>query len=541
MRPHNCNALLIHPRFIPNSFWNYKTTCEVVGRRYSASPLGLITVAALLPPEWNLRLIDRNTAEVGPEDFEWADLIMTGGMMPQQGDILALIDMAHAAGKPVVVGGPDVTSSPQVYTSADFRVLGEAEEIIGEFIDAWHSGVTEGEFQAVGFPDVTKSPIPRFDLLDFDHYMHVGLQLSRGCPFTCEFCDIIELYGRKPRFKTAPQMLSELDALRELGYRGHVDFVDDNLIGNKKLLKPLLHELAAWNALRDYPFEYSTEASINLAEDEELLDLMKRASFFAIFVGIESPDTDTLIAMSKRQNTRRSIVESIHKIYRAGIFVNAGFIIGFDSEKASIAAAMVECIEDTAIPIAMVGLLYALPNTQLTRRLAKEGRLHPDNDRQDAQNDADQCTSGLNFETNRPRGEMLEDYRTVLASIYDPHAFFARVSRLARLLDVSDHKVNRPVRNLLRDLRSFARITWRSGVLTPGVRAPFWRAIGDCLLHNPRSVRVVVSQAALFLHFYPYSRFMDSKLAEQIDTLVTDTHEPAGLAAMRVAVDTAGL
>lgn len=520
MRPPACNVLMIHPRFSPHSFWNYRATCEVVGARYSAAPLGMITVAALLPDVWDIRLVDRNTEEVSQEDFDWADLVMTGGMMPQQQDTLAMVDMAHANNKPVVVGGPDISSSPHVYHRADFRVVGEAEEIMKDFIDAWRSGATEGQFEAPGFPDMTQSPIPRYDLLKFKRYMHVGMQLSRGCPFTCEFCDIIELYGRKPRFKTSEQMLAELDTLLKLGYRGHVDFVDDNLIGNRKLLKPLLADLARWNKTHNYPFEFSTEASINLAEDEELLDLMKRANFFAIFVGIESPDTDTLISTSKRQNTRSDIAESIAKIYRAGIFVNAGFIIGFDAEKGSIAQAMVDCIEDTAIPVAMVGLLYALPNTALHRRLTKEGRLHADSDKTcDSGNDADQCTSGLNFDTARPRNDMLSDYREVLRQIYNAPTFFARTARMACQLDLSEHKVNRPLRLLLRDARSFLRISWRTGVLNREARAPFWRAVLKCAIDNPRAARTVYSQAALFMHFQPYSRFMDTQLTQRIDDL----------------------
>lgn len=533
MRPPRCNALLIHPRFSAESFWNYRATCEVVGKRYSASPLGLITLAALLPSEWNIRLVDCNIETLDEVQIEWADLVMTGGMMPQQRDILKLIDLAHAHGKPVAVGGPNVSSTPHVYKDADFRVIGEAEEIISDFVAAWHRGDKGGDFEAQGFPDLTQSPVPRFDLLRFEHYMHVGIQLSRGCPFTCEFCDIIELYGRKPRIKTPDQMITELDALWRLGYRGHVDFVDDNLIGNKRVIKPLLVALAEWNEKRNYPFEFSTEASINLAEDDELLTMMKRANFFAIFVGIESPDTDTLISTSKRQNTRRDIAESIQKIYRAGIFVNAGFIIGFDAEKGSIAQGMIDCIEDTAIPIAMVGLLYALPNTGLYRRLAKEGRLYADSDRAES-TAVDQCTSGLNFETNRPRRDMLEDYRSVLHAIYGPDAFFARVSRMARELDMSEHRVNRPLRNLLRDARSFFRITLKSGIRTRGVRKAFWRSVGDCLVNNPRAARTVYSQAALFIHFFPYSRFMDEKLQEKIEALAVEPAEPQKAAASLV-------
>jgi radical SAM superfamily enzyme YgiQ (UPF0313 family) len=347
-----CNALLIYPRFDADTFWNFKRTAEVFGAKYPASPLGLITVAALLPRSWSIMLVNRNTEELSDADLDWADVIFTGGMLPQQSDTLDVVDFCHARGKPVVVGGPGVTSCPHLYQAADFRVIGEAEHIIDSFIEAWETGAREGQFEAEKFQtDVTKSPIPRFDLLKFDDYLHIGVQFSRGCPFTCEFCDIIELYGRLPRAKTNAQMLAELDELYRLGYRGHVDFVDDNLIGNKKAVKAFLPELAKWLEARDYPFEFTTEASINLADDPELLKLMERANFVGVFVGIESPDTATLIAMRKKQNTRRSIAQSVHTIYASGLFVTAGFIIGFDSETESAAEAMIELIEEAAIPV----------------------------------------------------------------------------------------------------------------------------------------------------------------------------------------------
>jgi radical SAM superfamily enzyme YgiQ (UPF0313 family) len=268
----------------------------------------------------------------------------------------------QARGKPVVVGGPDVTGSPEVYAAADFIVAGEAEEIINDFIAAWESGQRRGRFTAEKFKiDVTKTPIPRFDLIRREDYLYWGVQFARGCPFTCEFCDIIELYGRAPRVKTAAQMLAELDVLYRSGYRGHLDFVDDNFIGNKRAVKAFLPHLIAWQEAHHYPFELSTEASINLADDDELLDMMRRANFFMVFVGIESPDTDTLVSMQKKQNTRRKLADSIHKIYRAGFQVMAGFILGFDTEKGAVADAMIGCIEETAIPACMVGLLYALP------------------------------------------------------------------------------------------------------------------------------------------------------------------------------------
>jgi radical SAM superfamily enzyme YgiQ (UPF0313 family) len=363
-------ALLVHPEFRSASFWNYRETCGLLDARYPAAPLGLCTVAALLPREWELRLVDRNVEPLDDSAIAWADIVLTGGMMPQQLDCLELIRRARGAlGKVVVVGGPDPTSSPHLYMEASHLVLGEGELTLPRFLSDLAQGQAKKVYQDGGKADMTQSPTPRFDLLRFEQYNHVGIQFCRGCPFNCEFCDIIELYGRKPRAKTPEQILRELQTLHDLGYRGHVDLVDDNLIGNKKLVKELLPKLKVWLEERGWPFEFTTEASINLADDPALLEMMRDVGFFAIFVGIESPDEKTLMAMQKRQNTRRSIVESIQKIYQHGIFVNAGFIIGFDSEQGSVARGLIDCIEDTAIPASMAGLLYALPNTQLSRRL----------------------------------------------------------------------------------------------------------------------------------------------------------------------------
>jgi radical SAM superfamily enzyme YgiQ (UPF0313 family) len=509
------NVLLVFPRFGGTSFWNYQATCQLLGARYSAAPLGLITVAALLPGGWGVRLVDCNIEELRPDDLAWADLVMTGGMLPQQPDALRIIGMSKAAGKPVVVGGPDATGSPEVYAAADFRVLGEAEEVLADFLTAWQAGAESGVFIAHRFPDVTRSPVPRFDLLKLDHYLHVGVQYSRGCPFDCEFCNVIDLNGRVPRAKSAAQVLRELDALHALGYRGHVDFVDDNLIGNRRALKPFLRELRAWLEAKNWPFEFTTEASLDLAEDEELLRLMRESNFFAIFVGLETPDTATLIQANKRHNTRSDMVASIHKIHRAGIFVNAGFIVGFDGEPAGVAAAMVDCIEAANIPVCMVGLLYALPGTRLAHRLQGEGRL-----RSDAhavlEGDADQCTSGLNFATLRPRADVLRDYREVLERIYAPGAYFGRARRAGRQLDRSAHRLRQPLRHVLRELRAFGRMAWRLGVRDPEVRVEWWRSIGDALLHNPSALKIVVSFAALYVHLGPYSAELVKRLDRQI-------------------------
>jgi radical SAM superfamily enzyme YgiQ (UPF0313 family) len=514
----SCNVLLIYPRFASDTFWNFAAACDLFGARYPTGPLGLITVAALLPQHWSFRLIDRNTEELNDEDVAWADLVITGGMLPQHYDLLEVIDLCRDRGKPIAIGGPSVTSSPELYARANFRILGEAEGIIDAFVAAWESGQTEGLFEAEKFTsDVTKSPIPRFDLLKFENYLYIGVQFSRGCPFTCEFCDIIELWGRVPRTKTTAQMLAELETLYRLGYRGHVDFVDDNLIGNKKAVKAFLPELRKWQEEHDWPFEFTTEASINLADDPHLLKLLNKANFVGVFVGIESPDPATLVMMRKKQNTRRDIAESIHKIYASGLFVTAGFILGFDSEKGPVADAMVELIEDAAIPVSMVGLLYALPNTQLTRRLAQEGRLHQfveGNHR----GSADQCTQGLNFDTLRPRREILSDYMRVLERIYDPDAYIGRLRRLARLLD-NTQRMQKLQAGDPRNRFDSAQMLHRLIAALPEPRDRFWQVITECASANPRSARYIVTLMAFYLHLGPFSRYVIRQIEQRIEEL----------------------
>lgn len=522
-----CRVLLVVPRFAGKSFWIFKETCEIHGARFPSAPLGLITVAAMLPPAWQCRLINRNTEELTPEHLAWADMIMTGGMLPQRQDTQTVIELAHAHGKPVVVGGPDITSVPEAYASADFRVLGEAEGIINEFIAQWNEGARKGYLTAEKFKaDVTKTPVPRFDLLKREHYAYLGVQFSRGCPFTCEFCDIIELYGRAPRTKTTEQMLNEIESLYRAGYRGHLDFVDDNFIGNKKAVKAFLPHLIAWQKSRGYPFGFSTEASVNLADDDDLLAMMREANFFTVFVGIESPDTDTLIAMQKKQNTRRKLAEGVHKINRAGMFVNAGFIVGFDSEKNSVADEMIACIEETSIPVCAVGLLYALAGTQLTRRLTAEGRLFPYSYTEElfAKGSADQCVHGLNFETMRSRREILGDYRKVMKSIYSPSAYYKRVRKMLTMLNrpaldysASTDPALPAIKGIpLDDVKMLLRLTWRIATRQPRAFPYFCRMFYECARYNPDALVYGGILAGLYLHFGPFSRFVIAEIDAQI-------------------------
>ena len=509
------HALLVYPEFRSASFWNYTETCKLVDGRYPAAPLGLCTIAAMLPSSWEIRLLDRNVDPWDESALEWADLVLTGGMMPQQRDCLELIHRARQKGKRVIVGGPDATSSPHLYAEADHLILGEGEVTLPRFLEDLAAGTPRAIYQDPRKADVETSPVPRFDLLDFSKYNHIGIQWCRGCPFNCEFCDIIELFGRVPRAKSSEQIFRELQRLYDLGYRGHVDLVDDNFIGNKKLVKEFLPKLKVWLEDHEWPFEFTTEASINLADDPVLMKLMQDVGFFAIFVGIESPDEQTLVSMQKRQNTHRSIPDSIHKIYEHGMFVNAGFILGFDTEQGSVARGIIECIEQTGIPVSMAGLLTALPTTQLTRRLASEGRLPKDFDVA-PEGDGDQCTAGLNFVTRRPRAEILADYLQVIETIYSPKNYFGRVLRVGKSLKSSGRRFRPTLRHRLRELKGFFRMTMKLGFART-TRGPFWRTVFGSLWKNPKSIRYTGALIALYIHFGPFAQYVAKRIRGALD------------------------
>ena len=528
--PVTVNILMAFPRFAERSFWRMAEICDSTGKAWPSPPLGMITVAALLPAHWKVRLIDCNIDPLSDDDILAADLVMTGGMIPQRVESLALIERIRRLGRPVVVGGPDATSSPEVFAAADFRVLGEAETVIGDFVAAWERGERSGMFVAEKFKtDVTQIPVPRYDLLKTDKYLSVSVQFSRGCPFTCEFCDIIELFGRVPRVKTADQVLAELEFLYSLGYRGIVDFVDDNLIGNKKAVKAFLIRLVEWQKAKRFPFEFYTEASINLADDAVLLQAMKEANFNLVFVGIETPDSATLAATRKKQNTRRDLAESVAIINRAGLQVHAGFIIGFDQEPGTIADDMIACIEATAIPVCMVGLLTALPKTQLSRRLEKEGRLDPEVDLDFAANlknlaSVDQCSAGLNFITTRPRRDILTDYRTVLQRIYEPRAFFERVritaSRLGGKAPTPRFEWRR-FRNDLRALFGIVRgVVWRH----PHLFLPFVRTLLQVAWANPAATRYALGLLVFSFDLLSFSPYLISMIEQEVAALDAGVH-----------------
>ncbi len=500
-------CLIVQSKFSEYSFWNYVDVCKIAGAKYPAAPLGLLTIAALLPQQWEFRLVDENVELLLDEHFEWSDIVCTGGMLPQQQGILSVITKAHLHGCPVVVGGPDPSSQPDLYRSADFLILGEGEVTIPMFIKDLEKGAKSGEYKSTKKADMTKTAVPRFDLIDFKDYLQIGIQYSRGCPFSCEFCDIIELYGRKSRTKTPAQVLNELKALYNLGYRGHIDFVDDNFIGNKKNVKKVLTEIREWSKTNNYPFYFSTEASMNLADDDELLQLMKDVDFRFVFLGIETPEETVLKFINKKININKSITEVVDKISSYGMIVNAGFIIGFDNESDSTAGDMIRCIQDSGISMAMVGKLYALPNTQLEKRLKKEGRLFENGSTlRDTDTQIDQMSSSLNFITSRPRVDVLRDYIDVVEYIYGAKNYYARIIHTGFILKAAN-KYKPDIMRVIKTMKSFLKLCIKAG-FNRKTGWLYWKMLFIVLLKNPGAIEAAVNLAAMYIHFDKQAGFI---------------------------------
>ncbi len=463
------NVLLVNPEF-PDTYWSFRHALPFERKRCAFPPLGLLTVSSLLPQTWQRRLVDLNVRSLKSSDIQWADMVFVTAMLVQKESLHDVVSRCKAMGKRVVLGGPYVTTTIEELPQADHVFIGEAETTLPQFVKDLESGKPKRTYQAAERPPLSATPVADFQLADLKRYSSMSVQYSRGCPFQCEFCDIIEIYGRVPRTKSNQQMLSEFDALLQLGWRGTVFIVDDNFIGNKKNVRRLLPELADWQTRNGYPFSLLTEASLNLADDDELLSEMQRAGFHRVFLGIETPVEESLKEAQKSQN-RGNMIDSIKKIQHYGMEVMAGFIVGFDNDPDDIFERQINFIRESAIPLAMVGLLTALPDTQLWRRLEREGRLL-------GESSGNNTNCSLNFVPKMDASRLIEGYQSIMRTIYNPGEYYQRafdsLKRTTQRVSNTNHY------DILSAIAAFFRIALKLGVLD-SERREFWRFFARAL------------------------------------------------------------
>jgi radical SAM superfamily enzyme YgiQ (UPF0313 family) len=518
-------ALLVCPEF-PLSFWSFQKSCRLAGKKAVNPPLGLLTVAALLPSEWELRLADLNTRRLTEDDWQWADLVLISAMYIQREGLLSLIREAKRRGKTVVAGGPHPTSLPEAALEAgvDFVVRGEGENTIPLLLEAIRDGKT-GVIENVERPDLTTSPIPRFDLLRLSDYNGLTIQTSRGCPFDCEFCDVVNLFGRKPRYKTPKQVLAELETLYRLGAEDMVFICDDNFIGSKKHARALLEELTPWSKDRGEPFVFMTQASVNLGQDPEMIELMTEANLREIFIGIESPDEKVLETSRKYHNIKNPLVESLNNLNKNGIMVLGSFIIGLDGETKGTGQRICAFIEQTGIPVAMLGVLQAAPHTSLWDRLEREGRL-----RRDVGDDGG-TFSPMNFEPGRPEAEIMQEYADAWDYLYEPSRYLARAYRYylamrparrdkAMGAEGPPGRENVPDRIMAwrRRIRAIVTILWRQGVRA-SYRRQFWTQLIGMGWQNPSRLVQYFTACAMGEDLYHLRKVVREKGAAIIKAL----------------------
>ncbi|HET6438969.1 MAG TPA: B12-binding domain-containing radical SAM protein [Anaeromyxobacter sp.] len=500
----------------PPTYWGYQYSLPFLDKGAPLPPLGLATLAAHLPESWELRIHDLHLEPVPDHLLRWADAVLLSGMLVQAASMRDVLTRARALKKPTVVGGPAVTTSPESFPEATYLFQGEAEGRLDQLVAALeHPGrIAERLLSPPGEarPSLALCRVPRFDLLQLDRYASLAVQVSRGCPFNCEFCDIIEMFGRVPRVKTPAQVLAELEALHRLGARGSLFIVDDNFIGNRKAAGRLLPEIAAWQRTHRSPFDLYTEASLDLAGDDRLVTAMIGAGFSSVFVGLETPDPETLKMTQKRQNLRMDPAEAVRRLSRAGLEVFAGFIVGFDGDDAGALLRQRQFISSLPIPRAMVGILSALPGTQLWRRLEREGRLR-------AAASGDQFDR-TNFETTMPEEELLAGYRDLLAALFDADAFFDRCRQAMEMTPVRSAGFRRDAAAIL------ARALWRIGIRgEPARRRWFWRLLWMGLWRGRAHLTRAVTYSIIGEHFVRYTA---EEVLPRLDRRLADIRREAG-------------
>ena len=502
------NALLVYPEY-PPSYWGVNFALEIFGIKAAFPPLGLLTVAAMFPSKYDLRVVDMNVTPVEERDLEWADLVFTSTMIVQRESLQSVIERCNRAGVPVVAGGPYPTTYHEEIAGIDHFILDEVEETFDDFLRDLENGTAKAIYREPRKPDVTRTPVPRFDLINLHAYYSMSVQFSRGCPFDCEFCDITKLYGRVPRTKAPDQMLEEFELLYRLGWRSHVFLVDDNFIGNKQEAMKLVPEIAAWQKDRGYPFSLFTEASVNLARMDELMDGMVEAGFDSVFLGIETPNPKALRKMKKPQNVSKReenyLFSSVRKIQQKGMRVDGGFILGLDDDDEGAFDAQIDFIQEVGIPMAMVGLLTALKDTNLWERLKRENRLLEESVGTSTEGvlNLTSVNVALNFKPEMDVGTLMEGYRRVITTIYDPtlEKYFQRCLTLLEHL--------RPIPHLLKPVGSntlyLAIMSVRRQLSSQQVPA-FTEFIAKVSRNHPRMLPEAIRLAALGFHFEKITR-----------------------------------
>ncbi len=480
-------VLLIHPE-TPETFWSFKHALRFVSKKAALPPLGLLTVAAMLPPEWEKRLVDLNVTQLSDDDLEWADSAFVTGMTLQRDSARRIVGRCKRAGLRVVAGGPLFTTEHEDFPDVDHFVLNEAEITLPAFLTDLVGGRAERVYSTDGFADMHQSPVPSWEIVDLRSYHSLSIQFSRGCPYDCDFCSVTALFGHRPRTKRPHQIIAELDRLYDLGWRKHIFFVDDNLVGHRRSVKTeLLPALIAWQEKRGIPF--FTQASLNMADDDELLSLMVEAGFDTVFVGIETPNTVSLTECNKKQNINRDLVASVKHIQGAGMQVQGGFIVGFDSDPPSIFQRQVDLIQNSGIVTAMVGLLQAPPGTRLYERLRRDGRLL-------GRLSGDNADGMTNILPVMDLEVLREGYRDILRSIYSPGPYYRRVRTFLR--EYQPPKIKAPLSR--DDILAFLRSVYHLGI-KGRERFHYWSLLTWTLCRRPRLFPMAVTLAIYGHHF----------------------------------------
>lgn len=480
-------CLLVSPAF-PETFWSFRYALKFIRRRAPFPPLGLLTVASMLPKEWQVRLVDVNVQSLTEDDLQWADSAWIGGMTIQSDSALEIIERCQQAGLRTIVGGPMATCEPERFDHCDHLVLNEAEQTLPGFLDDLQQGCPRHFYQDETKPALEKTPTPRWSLINFRHYGSMCLQFSRGCPYDCDFCNVTALFGKRPRTKGTTQAIAELDDLYRAGWRGPVFFVDDNLIGNRKAVKELLPALIKWRIGKKH-LPLSTEASINLADDPQLQRDMVDAGFDTVFVGIETPNEEALKECRKNQNVQRDLMADVRKLHRAGLQVQGGFILGFDSDNDSIFQRLCDFVQQSGIVTAMVGLLQAPVGTRLYERLQSEGRLL-------GSITGDNVDGSTNVLTRMPIDMLQQGYRSVMQSIYSPEQYYRRIKTFLR--DYQPPKIRRKYG--YSQAMAFFRSAWRLGI-RDRCRWHYWKLLAWTLSRRPRHFSLAVRLWIYGYHF----------------------------------------